>query len=155
MPQSFLALLRQHLAPQEWERLSWLTDGGRLVPFGPEAEKADGVFLRATEEDLEILLKAEAILEQLGWQPEDETVTKPTILTYLFERESPELSFFLRSLEKNGFTATTLAMGEETEVRVDLTRLNDTEFFRARELLRSIESLARRFSQGSMPGRLS
>ena len=156
MAESFLTLLRPVLTPAEWERLRWLTQDGRLVPFGGRAEEADGVYLRAEEADLDLLLRAEVLLGQLGWEPPDEDhLSFPTILTYYFERDSQELHLFETSVSRNGFPYRLEAHGEETAVKVDLSDLNDHAYVRAKEVLASIERLAKRSTQGSLPGRLN
>jgi len=131
--------LRSELGEADFQLLMKATDQGRKLPFGPcAAELESSVLMDADDALLDILARCESVLTDADIEgqtgppaPAEES------FRFSFEAEGPELDHFLASLQKNSFSATTVIDGE-VHVFVRLEGLSDLEFFRLREMLRSL-----------------
>lgn len=147
----FLDRLREALPEEEFRLLMEATDDGRLLPFGPEAVDEEEVLLMDADDDvLDLLAQCSAIIGEEATATRSGLPALPTErLCFTFSEGGPELDHFLGSLQRNGFTATTLESGE-FYVFVYLESLSDHDFFTHKETLKSLYELSS-VAKGKMP----
>lgn len=151
MPRSVLDRLREELDARDYRILMEVTDGGRLLPFGPQAAEVEALLLAEADDSvIDILAQCERIIGEDADRP----APRPPALAcericFTFPDGGPEVDHFLASLQRNGFASTALESGE-VHVFVYLECLSDLEFFRSKETLKSLYELSS-VARGRMP----
>ena len=132
--------LRRALTDEEWQEFVRLMPDGQPLPFD-HPERLDDLIACADDEDMELLIKCQALLEA-DLPPAAPASRTDLRLVFTFEPASRELEHFLGSLRRNGFTATVLE-GDEATVHVYLDGVTDQEFFYLKETVRSLYGFTR------------
>jgi hypothetical protein len=152
-----MARLRRALTPEEYARVRRLTRDGRSLPVGPKGEEAmEHLLLRAQDEEVELLIRCQAVLGELANAPPLPAQAASTArdrLRFRFDAGSRELAMFLASLERNGFrTLTVEERAGEVSVFVGLGGQSDLEVVREMDLVLSLREFVRRAQGGGVRG---
>lgn len=162
-----LRLLRRSLTTDEYRALRRLTGGMRHLPFDGDPDAEAHVLLAATDEDLELLAKCQAALQERGigggrvedGDPEGDAAegagvgpVRAARLQFHFDEDSGELAAFLGSLRRNGFRAVSIDTGIEVTVFVDLDGQSDLEVVQSMRLAQSLREIVRRTAAHALKG---
>lgn|GEM_PF-5556839 len=138
MPDEMLALLKEHLSEDDYALFLRATEGGRRLPFDPDAGSgAEAILVDADDALIDLFARCEDILEIAAEPRSPSAKCSSERLVFTFEEGGAQLEHFLGSLMKNGFAASAVEAGE-THVYVHLEALSDLEFHRAAEVVRSL-----------------
>jgi hypothetical protein len=154
---SWLELLRARLTSEEFRLLLRITRGGRDRPFGAaeSEEVVDAILLRYGDEAVELLGRCDALLREEGalavGSPPAPRPRAVEALVFAFEPGRADLSHFVSSLRRNGFS--TSCIEDEAVVYVYLEASSDADFHRQREMVLALREASRLAVGGRLRGR--
>ena len=131
-----LEMLRRGLSASQFDLLMRLTDGGRRLPVGDDAEDCmEAMLLQGGDDAIELLMEMERLIGTPG--PESEPVTTRDRLVFSFDVGSAEMEHFLGSLQRNGFESLVVEAAL-AHVYVYIYAKSDHDFFHQRSVVASL-----------------
>lgn len=147
MSSDTLEILRQGLSSSHFDLLMRLTDGGRCLPIGDDAEaRTEAMLLHGGDEAIELLMEVQRLIGTPGLEPAPDLEPEPAPtrerLTFSFDIGSRQMEHFLGSLKRNGFESLVVE-ATVAHVYVYLYASSDYDFFHQRAIVASLLELSK------------